>query len=92
MNYVEKTLNDWKNYKLQILEKVNSWMTLMNLNQIMRKNQDRNQFNKLNLKSMKMMKKQKMRVKINRITIYITFLNVKINNKRMKTKIKVFQD
>jgi hypothetical protein len=92
MNYVEKTLNDWKNYKLRILEKVNSWMTLMNLNQIMRKNQDRNQFNKLNLKSMKMMKKQKMRVKINRITIYITFLNVKINNKRMKTKIKVFQD
>lgn len=39
-----------------------------------------------------MMKKQKMKVKNNRIMIYIIFLSVIISNKTMKTKIKVFQD
>jgi hypothetical protein len=39
-----------------------------------------------------MTKKQKMKVKNNRIMIYIIFLSVTISNKIMKTKIKVFQD
>lgn len=64
----------------------------MNSNQIMRKSQDKNQFNKPNLKNMKMTKNKKMKVKNNKIMIYIIFLSVKISNKKMKTKIKVSQD
>jgi hypothetical protein len=64
----------------------------MNLNQTKRKSQDKKQSNKLNSKSMKRMMKLKLKAKNNKITIYIIFSSVTINNKMVKIKIKAFQD
>jgi len=64
----------------------------MNLNQTKRKSPDKKRSNKLNLKSMKRMMKLKLKAKNSKITIYIIFSSVTINNKMVKIKIKLFQD